>query len=374
MVEIQVRTGGGEYPVIIGRSLYENRLPAVLDGMAPPVVAVVSHDSIMELHGTRLRKALTSCAVEGMTVIEYLFPEGEENKNLRTVEEGYGELLAAGFNRESAIVAFGGGVVGDLAGYMAATFMRGTRLLQLPTTLMSMVDSSIGGKVGVDLPEAKNAVGAFYQPLAVFSDIAVLETLPERELRSGLVEVAKYGFLYEEKLLQEIGTWDGGVPPGGGDDISDVIAVCAGCKAEVVAEDERDVTGKRAVLNYGHTFGHALEAATGYSRLRHGEAVGMGMMMAARLSELSGLAQSALTGRHREVLGPILKDVRVPEELDTKHIVRHMRSDKKRGRVTRFVLLEKPQVPRVVDSPGESMVIQAVDEVLREWKGGRRCR
>ena len=331
MVEIQVRTRGGEYPVIIGRSLYEKRLPALLNGMAPPAVAVVSHDSIMELHGTRLRGAIASCAAEGTAVIEYLFPEGEDNKNLKTVEEGYGKLLAAGFNREGVIVAFGGGVAGDLAGYMAATFMRGTRLLQLPTTLMAMVDSSIGGKVGVDLPGAKNAVGAFYQPLAVFSDIAVLETLPERELRSGMVEVAKYGFLYEEKLLQEIGEWNGGVPPGGGDDISGVIAVCAGCKSEVVAEDERDVTGRRAVLNYGHTFAHALEAATGYIRLRHGEAVGMGMMMAARLSELSGLAQIALTGRHREVLEPILKDVRVPEELDTSQVVRHMKSDKKRG-------------------------------------------
>lgn len=368
-----MRTGGGEYPVIIGNSLYERRLPALLSGMAPPAVAVVSHDSVMQLHGARLREALASCAVEGMAVIEYLFPEGEKNKNLKTVEEGYGELLAAGFNREGAIVAFGGGVVGDLAGYMAATFMRGTRFLQLPTTLMAMVDSSIGGKVGVDLPGAKNAVGSFYQPLAVFSDIAVLGTLPERELRSGIAEVAKYGFLYEESLLQEIGAWRGAMP-GEGDDISGVIAVCAGCKAEVVAEDERDVSGKRAVLNYGHTFGHALEAATAYSRLRHGEAVGIGMIMAAKLSELSGLAQIPLTRRHREVLEPILKDVRVPQELDTSQVVRHMRSDKKRGRVTRFVLLEKPQVPRVVDSPGESMVMQAVDEVLREWKGGRRWR
>ncbi len=369
MEEIQVRAAGGEYPVIVGRGLYEDALDATITKMGPPAVAVVSHDSIMGLHGRRLLGALAPAGAKGTETILFLFPEGEEHKNLKTVKEGYERLLSAGFNREGIIMAFGGGVVGDLAGYLAATFMRGTRLVQVPTTLMAMVDASIGGKVGVDMQEAKNVIGTFHQPQAVFSDIGVLGTLPERELRCGLVEVAKYGFLYEGGLLEEIEGWSGGVP-GEESDIGEVIARCARCKAAVVAADERDLTGERAMLNYGHTFGHALEAATGFRRLKHGEAVGIGMMMAARLSEVSGLARGALVELHSRVLGPILRGVTVPADLEAAQVVKYMRSDKKRGHAARFVLLEKPQAPRIVDSPAEGMVMEAVEGILREWKGG----
>jgi 3-dehydroquinate synthase len=368
MVEIQVRTSGGDYSALIGRNLYEKELPALLGRISPPAVAVVSHDSVIDLHGERLREALVSSPGQGKGLVYYLFPEGEENKNLKTVEKGYLALLAAGLNREGIIVAFGGGVVGDLAGYLAATYMRGTRLLQVPTTLMAMVDSSIGGKVGVDLPGAKNAVGSFYQPQAVLSDVGVLKTLPQRELRGGLVEIVKYGFLYDDGLLNTVAGWSGD-PPDSGGELDGVIARCAGHKAAVVMLDERDLTGERALLNYGHTFGHALESATGYGFLRHGEAVGIGMMMAARLSELCGLAPGGLLERHRDVLKPVLENVVIPKDLEEGRIMRDMMTDKKKGRTLRFVLLEGLQAPRLVDSPGEAVVMQAVAEILQEMRG-----
>jgi len=333
---------------------------------------VVSHRSVMDLHGERLLGALASRGGLGKEPAYFLFPEGEEHKNLETVEDGYRALIAAGLNRESLIVAFGGGVVGDLAGFLAATYMRGTDLLQLPTTLLAMVDSSIGGKVGVDLPGAKNAVGSFHQPQAVLSDIEVLETLPERELRGGLVEVMKYGFLYDNGLLSTVEGWQGCLPESGME-IEDVIVRCVAHKAEVVMADERDLSGERALLNYGHTFGHALESATGYGYLRHGEAVGIGMMMAARLSELCGLAAEGLLKRHREALKPLLKNVVVPEELDEDRTMREMRTDKKKGRTLRFVLLEGPQAPHLVDSPGDALVMRAAAEILREMKEDRPC-
>lgn len=372
MAEIQVRTAGGEYPVIVGRGLYEEELPAVVSRISPPGVVVVSHSSVMDLHGERLLDALVSKADLEREPSLFLFPAGEEHKNLATVEEGYRALVAAGLNREGVIVAFGGGVVGDLAGFLAATYMRGTRLLQLPSTLLAMVDSSIGGKVGVDLPGAKNAVGSFHQPQAVLSDTGVLGTLPAREIRGGLAEVVKYGFLYDERLLQSVRGWRGQLPESG-EELEKAIARCAGHKAAVVMADERDLAGVRAMLNYGHTFGHALESATAYGCMRHGEAVGIGMMMAARLSELSGLAPEGLLERHRDVLAPLLEGVAVPEGLDEVRVVREMRTDKKRGRTLRFVLLEGPQEPRLVDSPGDKAVLQAVAEILREMKEDRPC-
>jgi len=368
MAEIQVRSSVGEYPVFVGGKLYEKELPDVISGMKPTALAIVSHDSIMRLHGKRLLEAVSAACSKGTKTFQYLFTEGEENKNLKTVEDGYRVLLSSGLNREGLIIAFGGGVVGDLAGFLAATYMRGTRFLQVPTTLMAMVDSSIGGKVGVDLPGAKNAVGSFYQPQAVVSDVAVLETLPEREIRGGLVEIAKYGFLYDDGLLRTIGKWQEGLPETG-KELEDVIAACVTHKADVVKVDERDLEGERAMLNYGHTFGHALEAATAYTSLRHGEAVGIGMLMAARLSELCGLAREGLLEYHRDVLMPILKNVVLPRDLDNAHIVTAMRSDKKRGHALRFVLLHGPQAPSLVDSPGEDLAMRAVTDILHEMKG-----
>jgi len=250
MAEIQVSTGGGGYRVHIGQGVIERDLARGISRMSPGGVTVVSHPSIYAKHGRRLQDALEAALKHREDISLYLFPEGEENKCLKNLEKGYRAMLKSGVNREHILVCFGGGVVGDLAGFLAATYMRGMRYVQAPTTLMAMVDSAIGGKVGVDLPGAKNAVGAFYQPQAVYSDIDLLDTLPERELRSGLTEVVKYGFLFDEKLLESVEAW-GGEIPARGRDLGEIIDTCVAHKARVVSADERDLSGERALLNYG---------------------------------------------------------------------------------------------------------------------------
>ncbi|MDY6796794.1 MAG: 3-dehydroquinate synthase [Actinomycetota bacterium] len=364
MEEIKVRTAGGDYPVSIGRRIYAKVLGTILEKVNPPKVVIVSHPSIMELHASRVEEALRNWIHRGGKAAYFVFPEGEGNKNLHYFEKGLFYLLEKGFTREDLLIAFGGGVVGDLAGYLASSYQRGMRYTQLPTSLMAMVDSSIGGKVGLDLPGAKNAVGSFYQPAAVICDTEVLATLPVRELKSGLAEVVKYGFLYDGQLLREMREL--GVDQ---EDVleaaTEVVARCVALKAEVVYQDERDLTGKRALLNYGHTFGHALESATGYGVLRHGEAVALGMMAAARASELHGLAEAGLLDMHMEVLMPLLKGVEMQTYPGLGRIVEDMGKDKKRGRDMRFVLLEGPQRPRLVESLSLHVAGKALEEIMQ---------
>lgn len=362
-----VRTAGGTYAVKVGVGIYEGELPRLIAARKPERVVVVSHSPIIDAHGERLFAALGAGAPEAPRVVKFLFPPGEEGKNLRTVEEGYGLLLREEVNREDLVVAFGGGVVGDLGGFLAATYMRGLAWIQVPTTLMAMVDSSVGGKVGVDLPGAKNAVGAFYQPAAVFSDVGVLSTLPAREFRCGMAEVVKYGLLYDGELLEEARPWTRG-PREDVEGLAGMVMRCVEHKAKVVERDERDTRGERAMLNYGHTFGHALESAAAYRDLRHGEAVALGMLAAARASELAGLAPEGLAEMHRELLLPLVRGLELPPGLEMEAVVEKMRSDKKRGREARFVLLEEPQKPRLVDGLPETVIRRALEEALATVK------
>ena len=372
MAEITVRTDGGEYPVHIGREIVERKLAADIARLRPHRVVVVSHPPIYDLHGKRLYAALQGGMGGAAKINEFLFPQGEESKNLKTLEDGYCALLEFGITREDLLLAFGGGVVGDLAGFLAATFVRGMPYIQVPTTLMAMVDSSIGGKVGIDLQGAKNAVGAFHQPLAVCGDASFLSTLPERELRSGLAEVAKYGFLYDRELLRATEDFKRGLP-GEAYDLTEIISTCAGHKARVVGMDEYDITGERAMLNYGHTFGHALESACGYGRLRHGEAVAAGMIMAARLSELIGLCEEGLCAYHQQVLMPILGEGARNIDVERERLISDMQSDKKRGESLRFVLLEGLQEPRLVEAVAMREVESAVEETLETLRRADPC-
>lgn len=210
----------------------------------------------------------------------YVIPPGERSKSLKMAERIYKALLRFGLDRQSFLVAFGGGVVGDLTGYVAATYMRGISYIQIPTTLMAQVDSSIGGKTGVNLPEGKNLVGCFWQPEAVFIDIKFLNTLPKRELKNGLAEVIKYGIIKDKKLFEYLGkkkfNW------------KFIISRCARIKADIVRRDERETKGLRTILNYGHTIGHAIETSNKYKGITHGEAVAIGMKLAARISNKLG--------------------------------------------------------------------------------------
>lgn len=296
---------------------------------------IVTDENVEHPHADRVASSLAAArAAVDVLVIE----AGEASKSVAVADRLWQKLLEVGADRKTVIVAVGGGVIGDLAGFVAATYARGVPLLHVPTSLLAQVDSAIGGKVGVNLPAAKNMVGAFWQPLGVLADTQTLATLPAREFRSGLAEVVKYGVILDavffewlERHAVELAAREPGA-------LRYAIARCCRLKADVVERDEREETGLRAVLNYGHTFAHALETLTGYSQLLHGEAVSIGMICASRLAERLGSIDAQSTSRQRELLARLGLPVE-PPNVDPESMIGAMARDKKveHGRL-RFVL------------------------------------
>ncbi len=377
MERIGVDLPGREYEILVGASLTEAVAAgaAALEGCRR--AALVSHPALERLHGASWESLEEALRERGIALHRVLFQAGERHKNLDTVRKVYRRLLALGLERTDAVIAWGGGVVGDLAGFAAASYMRGLRYLQVPTTLMAMVDSAIGGKVGVDLPEGKNLVGFFHQPSGVFCDIALLATLPEREYLSGLAEMAKYGLVFDATLCERMRGARQGLRAGRKEDLVPAVAACAAVKARVTVEDERDLAGRRALLNYGHTFAHALEAATSYRTLLHGEAVALGMRMAAALSEGLGLAEPGLYREHLDLLAGL--GVSGGERLGRgaaglqEAVLRGMAHDKKnRGGELRLVLLKGIADPLVLKRRPDRDVAAAVRAVLEEEAGAAR--
>ena len=277
MQQVDVRIGGRTYPVVIGTGLLR-RLDTHIDGL-PSATArriVVSSPVIWRLHATSLPASLRKEPA-------ILVPDGEKNKTLTSVSRIYDALIRAGADRATTLVAFGGGVVGDIAGFAAASYLRGIPCVQVPTTLLAQVDSAIGGKTGVNHPLAKNVIGAFHQPIGVISDPGPLGALPRREFRSGLYEVVKYGMIASDALFTRLMTTLPAVFERQPAAIESIVLESSRIKAEVVGADERE-SGPRRVLNFGHTAGHALEAITRYRRFRHGEAVAYGMLVAAEIA------------------------------------------------------------------------------------------
>jgi 3-dehydroquinate synthase len=244
--------------------------------------AVLVTDSNVE--SPHAATAAESLSEAGATVDVLVIEPGEASKSIETADALWRQLLELGTDRQSIVVAVGGGVVGDLAGFVAATYARGIRLVQVPTTLLAQVDSSVGGKVGVNLPGAKNMVGAFWQPAGVWIDVDTLETLPPREYTAGLAEVVKYGVILDAEFFDRLESGVTKLRERDPEMLCETIAHCCRLKADIASADERELTGSRAVLNYGHTVGHALEAATDYGTLLHGEAVAVGMIVASRLA------------------------------------------------------------------------------------------
>lgn len=331
-----VRTPGGDYPVWVGWGILGDlgvHVRRVLD----PGTAYVVADEGSYKHG---RHAQLSMESAGIATHLFVAPHGEVHKNLRTVRHMYDWLVERRAERGHMIVAVGGGVIGDMAGFVAATYLRGLPFAQVPTTLLSVVDASIGGKVGVDLPEGKNLVGAFYQPRLVLADVETLQTLPRRELASGWAEAVKAGLILDEELFrtferqgEDIRSLDREVAGG-------VIRRAVAIKAGVVSQDERESAGARMLLNYGHTVGHALEAATGYTTFLHGEAVSIGMMAAAYISHETGLLAEDDVARQRTALEGFGLPVSF-EGADSSEIREAMRSDKKiAAGAVRWVLLD----------------------------------
>ena len=291
MRKVNVDLAERSYPILIGTNL----LPKLGGECARLKVAarcaVISDVNVASLFGTA---AMNSLRAAGLDPVLITVTAGEQTKSLKIVQACCDQLAAHRIERKSLIIALGGGVVGDLAGFVAATYLRGVGFVQVPTTLLAQVDSSVGGKVGVNLKAGKNLVGAFHQPRLVLCDLDTLSTLPEREFRAGLAEVIKYGIIYDSKLftrlernLAKILSRDSAI-------LSSVIARCCEIKAEVVSQDETE-SGLRAILNFGHTIGHAIEAVSGYGKYLHGEAISIGQVAAARLSaRLSGLSEQEL--------------------------------------------------------------------------------
>ena len=319
-IRIDVDTGSRTSAIWIGDGIAE-QLPGLLDAHGVGRRRfIVSSPVIWRLHGTQLQR------VAGDTE-PILIPDGERNKNLQSVSRIYESLIRAGADRGSALVAVGGGVIGDTAGFAAATFLRGIALAHVPTTLLAQVDSSIGGKVGVNHALGKNMIGAFHQPVVVAIDPLLLGTLPRREFRSGLYEVVKYGMIASRELFDRVAHDTKRIFARDPDVLQPAIVESCRIKARVVSADERE-GGLRRILNFGHTVGHALEAVTKYRRYRHGEAIALGMLAAADLS----VARGALADRERQALAqliahlgplPAVADLSTAEALDA------IRRDKK---------------------------------------------
>lgn len=356
-------------PVALGARSYDIHVSHAFDGLAgvlAPLVrgrrcALVSTTTVWPLYGAAVAQAVSAA---GGTATPVLMPDGEHYKTLATLERLLDECVAAGLDRGSVIIALGGGVAGDVAGFAAASYMRGIALVHIPTTLLAQVDSAIGGKTGVNLNAGKNLAGAFHQPRAVYINWSVLASLPPRELRAGYAEVIKYGMIADAALWEQLERETPaimaactGTPARVPDMLGAIIRRCCEIKARVVAQDERE-GGMRAMLNYGHTFAHAIESLTHYRQFVHGEAVAIGMHAAASYAHASGLCDAALVARQRVLLEAAGLPVCMPA-LDPDAMIAAFGHDKKtRGGALQFVLPDAIGHVRVV-SGGDQDVLRA---------------
>lgn len=335
MESIGVALGERSYSIHIGAGLLDATAlyaPHVGSGRA----AVITDEVVAPLYLARVRTALEAA---GARVIDIVIENGEQAKRWQTLENVFDALIAAGCGRDSLILALGGGVVGDLAGFAAAVYQRGIGYVQVPTTLLAQVDSSVGGKTAINHARGKNMIGAFHQPRAVIADVAALDTLPDRELRSGLAEVIKHGFALDLTFVEWLERNVEKLLAREREALVHAVRRCCELKAAVVAVDERE-SGMRALLNFGHTFGHAIEAGAGYGTWLHGEAIAAGMVMAAELSLRGGLIGKAEVERVRSLLLRAGLPVRGPA-MPPQRILELMSVDKKSARgQMRYVLLE----------------------------------
>jgi len=337
MTSIEVGLGARRYPIRIGSGLLGDAR-SWRDAIRGGHALIVSDSNVAPLYAQRLRDALAQASGPPVRCEVLILPAGEAHKNLDAVSKVLDALARLGATRDACVLALGGGVVGDIAGFAAACWMRGIDFVQFPTTLLAMVDSSVGGKTGVDHPAGKNLIGAFHQPRAVIADLGTLATLPDRELRAGLAEVVKTACIGDADFFDWLEVHADALLAIDTETLTHAIARCCRFKAGVVERDERE-TGERALLNFGHTFGHALEAEAGYGTLLHGEAVAIGMILAARLSAQLGVAGEADAQRLHALLQRIGLPTAVPHGLDADALLARMRLDKKnRADALRLIL------------------------------------
>ncbi|WP_254513107.1 3-dehydroquinate synthase [Anatilimnocola floriformis] len=357
MTTVRVQLGPRSYDIEVGSGLL-SQAAAFFQARHPGRHAVLICDAnVSASYGQPLQQELTAAGYR-CSFLEV--PAGEQSKCLAQVERLWNELLACKTDRKSIVIAIGGGVVGDLGGFIAASFTRGLAFFQIPTTLLAQVDSSVGGKVGINLPAAKNMVGAFWQPTGVLIDLDALKTLPKREYLSGLAEVVKYGMILDAPFFEYL---ESVVPQLLDRDLKTleyVVARCCELKAQVVEKDEREETGLRAVLNYGHTFCHAIESVSGYGTFLHGEAVSIGMLQASRLAELLGRIDASLTERQLNLLRALQLPIAV-QGLDPQQLIAAMQHDKKveHGKL-RFVLPTRMGHVELVSGVSPDLVLKVL--------------
>ena len=330
-----VPLGSRSYPIHIAAGLLQSNLVAALAG--PRRLAIVTNTAVQPLYSDRLARSLEEAGHAVQTIV---LPDGEAFKNHESLNIIYDALLAGAFDRKSCIVAVGGGVVGDIAGYAAATYQRGIPFIQIPTTLLAQVDSSVGGKTAINHPKGKNMIGAFLQPIAVVIDTATLSTLPDREFNAGLAEVIKYGLIRDPEFLVWLESNMSALRRRDPAALTHAIKESCRNKAEVVANDELE-TGERALLNLGHTFGHAIEGALGFGAWLHGEAVAVGLLLAAELSNELGHLDETDVLRVRTLIAAAGLPIH-PPRLAAETLLRFMDVDKKNeGGAIRLILLKK---------------------------------
>ena len=337
--EIVVELGERAYPVVVGSGV----LGQVGDRVAALAVdrrcALLTSERIGALYREPVVGALRTAGLDPLVVER---PDGEEHKSLAWLALVYDRLLEAGIERGTPLIALGGGVIGDLGGFAAATLLRGLPVAQLPTTLLAQVDAAIGGKTAVNHAQGKNLIGTFHQPRVVLADVDVLETLPRRELLAGLAEVIKYGVIGDAGLFEAVERRLDAVLALDRELLTWIVTTSARQKADVVSRDERELTGLRATLNYGHTVGHAVEMLTDYRRFLHGEAVAIGMVAAARVSQALGACDATVVARIRDLLTRAGLPTELPDDLDRAALALAMRGDKKsHGGTIRFVAVQR---------------------------------
>jgi len=354
MITLTVDLGERSYPIYIGDSLLGDG-SLLLQHIPGRNVLVVSNETVAPLYLDR-----TLAMLEGKHTETCILPDGEEYKNLDTLNTIYDALLGNKLDRNTTVVALGGGVIGDMAGFAAASYQRGVHLVQIPTTLLSQVDSSVGGKTAVNHPLGKNMIGAFYQPRAVIADTTTLNTLPDRELSAGIAEVIKYGLIRDLPFFEWLEQNMSGLLARDTATLAHAIEVSCRNKAEVVAADEKE-SGQRALLNLGHTFGHAIEAGLGYGQWLHGEAVATGMCMAATMSEQLGWIGSDDVNRIATMIEQASLPVHAPADLSVERFVELMSVDKKvMDGVLRLVLLKDIGQAVITDDYTQEQLTEAI--------------
>ena len=325
MKKIRVNLGDRSYDICIGSNILGKIGSKLKSFNSSPKTAIISNPAVYRLYG---KKVLNSIKSSGFDVIPVIIPDGEKYKDISIVQKIYGELLMHRLDRKSALIALGGGVIGDITGFVASTYMRGIDYIQIPTTLLAQVDSSVGGKTGVNHKLGKNMIGTFYQPKLVWIDIDILKTLPQKEFLAGLAEVIKYGVIWDAKLFEFLENSRDKILRLDKKSLTHIIKRSCEIKAKVVSKDEREA-GLRAILNYGHTIGHAIETVTGYKKYLHGEALAIGMFIEAEIAESLKLLKEKTVQRIKSLIESYGLPTKIPVRINRNILLASMQLDKK---------------------------------------------